>query len=448
MIMRTAFKNRSQNGMTLIWIIASFTILSALIAGIVSITSSNRMNELNLNYDNRARYLAESGLNYAASYIQNIKTGALVYMSDLNNITLTTGLQTGEQIDLTVSGPTTTNGTNYYTITSTGTVNNNSSAMTKYKTTNILSILKSYEDDRDSGKYITQNTSVITTSPSSITANAISVTDFTGGITLNPTKTNSDNTGNYFNGAIGTFNKGIRVYFKFKITSASEGDGFVFAIKNAGINSPYDCGGPRTGSHGCFMAYAGPGLSSWGYGMGIRPPKIGLEFDIYKNRGPFSCTDQDNRNDHDGGHIALVYWGAQGYITSSNYIDSSCPTLDDNVHGLPSSTTSSAPTNPDTTRETDIDNGRYHGVRIEIKRTTNSDSTGTYVIKVWYDCSATACQDVTSDYSGSASFTETISNLDATLNSYFNTFYYGYQIATGASTESLVLTYPKIEIIN
>jgi hypothetical protein len=115
---------------------------------------------------------------------------------------------------------------------------------------------------------------------------------------------------------------------------------------------------------------------------------------------------------------------------------------------LPSSTTSSAPTNPDTTRETDIDNGKYHEVRIEIKRTTNSDSTGTYVIKVWYDCYATACQDVTSDYSGSATFTETISNLDATLNSYFNTFYYGYQIATGASTESLVLTYPKIEIIN
>ncbi len=128
---------------------------------------------------------------------------------------------------------------------------------------------------------------LITTSSSSITANAISVTDFTGGITINPTKTNSDNTGNYFNGAIGTFNKGIRVYFKFKITRASEGDGFVFAIKNAGINSPYDCGGPRTGSHGCFMAYAGPGYHHGDMAWVFDRQKLVLNLILYIKQRPF-----------------------------------------------------------------------------------------------------------------------------------------------------------------
>jgi hypothetical protein len=447
-------------GLSLLWIISTIVVVSALSIGVMNLTNTSTKNELFLSFDARARYLAESGMNYAESYILSIKNGANVKMSDLSGKVLTSGLQANEQIDLTVTGPTTKNSINYYTVTSIGTVNNGSSLMAKYKVVNVLNIESSYEVNRNSGIYYTENTAAWSFSSSSATVNAINITNYTGGVSFDPVKTNSTNSGNNFNGAIGRFGKGIRAYFKFRFSNHSDADGFVFAIKNATLNSPYDCGGPRDSStsHGCYIAYAGPGLAAWGHGMGIRPPKIGLEFDIYENSGAYTCTN-DKRNDPSSDHMAFVYWGDGNTINSSNLLSSSCPTVDDNVHGEGGGDTISdpVPMNPSSGsigfKSTSINTNSDIPVRIEILRATSAVSDGSvhngmykYELKAWYNCKSSFCSDVGNSYSN-----PTISDviyLSSDMHAMFDTFYYGYQVSTGASTETTTLTYPRIEVIN
>jgi hypothetical protein len=447
-------------GLSLLWIISTILIVSALSVGVMNLTNTSTKNELFLSFDVRARYLAESGMNYAESYVLSIKNGANVKISDLNGKVLTSGLQSNEQIDLTVTGPVTTSGINYYTVTSIGTVNNNSSAMAKYKIVNVLNIASSFEDNRDRGIYYTENKAAWSFSGSTASVSALNITDYTGGVSFDPVKTNSANSGNKFTGAIGSFGKGIRAYFKFNFSNHSDADGFIFAIKNATLNSPYDCGGPRDSltSHGCYIAYAGPGLATWGHGMGIRPPKIGLEFDIYTNSGMYTCTN-DGRNDPNSDHMTFVYWGNTNTINNSNLLSSSCPTVDDNVHGVGGGDTTSdpVPMNPSSTSggfySTNIQTNKDIPIRIEILRSTSAISDGSvhngmykYIVKAWYNCTLSFCSDVSNSYSN-PTITDTM-YLNSDMHKMFDTFYYGYQVSTGSSTETTTLSYPRIEVIN
>jgi hypothetical protein len=144
--------------------------------------------------------------------------------------------------------------------------------------------------------------------------------------------------------------KGFRVYFTFRFMGVTGGvgnNGFVFAAIDGESNGTNVCG--AAGSH---LGYSGDN--------GVTPrvafPKIGIEFDMGRNRNFTESTDLDvrnpGRNDPCGvagcggtvgynTHAAFVYWGHE----SANATDGvTLPNDDDNVHGFP--TTGSLGSNP------------------------------------------------------------------------------------------------------
>lgn len=107
------------------------------------------------------------------------------------------------------------------------------------------------------------------------------------------------------------FQYGVRVFFLLKYEGT--GDGFTFAFVNGNDNDTSSTGG--SGGQGELMAYGGPGNTD---GLGLRPPKMALEFDTYYNSGLSS------RNDPRSSPIDVlqfVFWG-----------NSASDTFDDNRH--------------------------------------------------------------------------------------------------------------------
>jgi hypothetical protein len=307
-----------------------------------------------------------------------------------------------------------------------------------------------------------------------VSVNSGSVTDYTAGISFDPNLTGSPGVGGNFSGAVGQLGTGARFYFTFNVTSDSTADGFVFAIKNAALNTTSDCGGPREGtSHGDMLGYAGPGLDdpAWGSRMGIRPPKMGLEFDMFTNGAYNGSCPNDLRNDPNNGHIAYVYWGETPDITLANC--DSCPGYaeDDNVHGVGGANTAADPDpmNPASgsagfysfpSRNGGLNSlslvGGQHAVRMEVERAATPVASGAqsgmyrYDLRTWYNCtSEPSCSNVTVDYptrasSGNMVYMANTIYLTAAQHSNFDTFIYGYHTATGASTGTVSLSYPKV----
>lgn len=130
------------------------------------------------------------------------------------------------------------------------------------------------------------------------------------------------------------FRGGFRAYFVFKFADASAADGFTFLFMNAVDNDKNSVGGDS--AMGEMMAYAGDARAyittdgSYGQGtaqsgrvdrfldgkgVGLRPPKVGIEFDTYYNGCNDLCTSQALRNDtsrcdpSNTDHMAYVFWG-------------------------------------------------------------------------------------------------------------------------------------------
>ena len=126
-----------------------------------------------------------------------------------------------------------------------------------------------------------------------------------------------------------TLGNGMCAYFELKFTAGSEGDGFVWTLISGDTNTSASNGGDT--GRGELVGYGGLGSS----GRGIKPPKLGVEFDIYKNSGTASVCNVGNRADDDNGydHVAHIFWGAQ----TVSGCDAS---YDDNRHGAGSGSTS------------------------------------------------------------------------------------------------------------
>jgi|GEM_PF-780430 len=113
--------------------------------------------------------------------------------------------------------------------------------------------------------------------------------------------------------ALGTF---LRLYFSFVAVTA--GQGFTVALADAATNNiastaPYMCGS-TTNSR---LGYAG--RPTGGTSAGIKPPKIGVEFDTAVTA---------NRNDYSGDHFAFLYWGSAGDNSPTGTVSGN----DDNTH--------------------------------------------------------------------------------------------------------------------
>ena len=129
----------------------------------------------------------------------------------------------------------------------------------------------------------------------------------------------------------------LRLYFKFRINTGSTGSGpgFTLTLADAATNSvastnPIMCGAASS----TRMGYAGTPPS--GSTTGIKPPKLGLEFDTSSN---------SSRNDPSTDHFAFLYWGAAG--DNSPVVNDSGD--DDNTHYNGILGSGSEPLNPGAT---------------------------------------------------------------------------------------------------
>ena len=467
--------DRGRAGFALVWVIAAITLIAALTAAVLSITTTSTKNEMMLTFDIQARLLAESGMNYAGSKAAEILSGASNDpLTALDGMVITDGLSANQRITLSVAASAIN--PYDYVVTSVGTVNAGRLEEANYALTNVINAPTS-----GTGVYIVQSKpGTAVASPTSVAVNASSLNDYTAGVSFDPRFAGTGNqvASANFNNGIGSLNTGFRVYFTYAISAGSNADGFVFAIKNGTWNTPRNAGGPPAGSsHGSFLGYAGQGYPYWGNGLGIRPPKIGVEFDIYTNSGHSGspAVSSDGRNDPDNHHLANVFWGSTWNISNvpptNTYSTTSYYGWDDNVHnfGYANDKTDPRPFNPSSSSTDPGGSGRPGlvsinrnlmvgtaspvPVRIEIIRPTTVVSTNSsnsrynmyaYVIKTWHGCTGTGCDDISVDYTGATPTLQYTVYLTSALHTAFDSFIFGYQVSTGAATGTYYFSMPKI----
>ena len=361
-------------------------------------------------------------------------------------------------------------------------------------------------------------TSSITIVPNNMATPSVTTDPTTGTIVLGSGTGGTNNSGTVYNSGTGStsicnpctsgvcpFGIGLRAYFEFKYdtpdtsdASTTVGDGFTFSVINASNNDISIRGGvpitSTTFTLGELMGYAGPGnttatstapLANTLDGLGLKPPKMAIEFDTYPNTGAnttYGCS--GNRNDTSANHVAVMFWGTNpssstmcpsGTTAGTTYRRAS---FDDNVHGAGSAsgatTATAEPYNSAATGNGSglggyyfrdkgtstynwMEDGASHRARIEIIRTP---ATNTYRIKAWVDCelctsypcpaTSTACpaseyvyfQDVYSPYANS-SYLPKIDRtviLDSTNSSMLNNVLFGFTEGTGAATQQISLS--------
>jgi hypothetical protein len=164
------------------------------------------------------------------------------------------------------------------------------------------------------------------------------------------------------------FEKGIRVYFSFEISTLAVDSGFMFALADASTNPTTIglCGGTDK-----YLGYAATD-SSLTPGR-IAAPKIGLEFDTRRDgttNAPDSLISLTR-------HLSFVYWGTEASDT------------DDNMHKAGTSGSLTQPQNPYVTgqgiRSWNLPTGTttYH-VRLDITRNYNAATqTGSYTMTAY-----------------------------------------------------------------
>ncbi len=201
------------------------------------------------------------------------------------------------------------------------------------------------------------------------------------------------------------FGLGIRAYFQFTDTYSGprRGDGFTFTIMNGALNDITKRGGdtdPKRG--GGMLAYAGSGNTA--DGLGLRPPKLAVEFDKFSETGGTYENCNIGRNDTANNHLALVFWGdnISGVCSNGNPAVS----YDDNVHGAGAAGSTTIPQNSYNggtggyyERAGDwLNEGTQHAFRIEVTRDPTANVNGNYYynIKAWIDC--TSCNDISVPY--------------------------------------------------
>jgi len=272
------------------------------------------------------------------------------------------------------------------------------------------------------------------------------------------------------------FGQGLRAFFNFQFTtldstndSTNSADGFVFAILNASLNTlngiPNRSGGaPPQTSMGELMGYAGP--DDMADTLGLRPPKMGIEFDTYPNGPDTDLCHSGSRNDTPLGnsfrnHIALMFWGdaLTGLNCTYGRTNYSRSSFDDNRHGsgLNSSNPGTAdplsgyyqgPAKKPGGTYNWMENGVPHTFRIEIDRLTNADGTGSYTTRAWVDFDGTSCstdqathfQDVVNaftDIPPQINRTVTLSAADHLL---MDRILFGFTEATGGATQIATIT--------
>jgi hypothetical protein len=384
----------NQQGSILIVIIVSMLFTAVLAVGIYSLTSTSTYGGLMSNTNDNAYQMAKAGIRYA------IETGGAqegeFHMPDKNM--MFTLARSGNEI------------------TSTGIVNQGSifeaRRVLRYTLAGVNNpVIYDFFDKSNivgtSGAIVNDGTTITLGGSKNAIKQSYAAVWYSG-----------NNTNANCLGGTCSFNLGLRVYFEFQVP-ADDGEGFTFAIISA-INNTIDrvggfskneypdkymqCPDASSRCHettvagGELLGYAGPGntyKSDKTDGEGLRPPKMALQFDTYKQDPYKTIYLAGSRRDPIKNFVALMFWGDTNLTGSTpglNY-------LGGGKHVYPLSSF-------DDNRWPDSDkpgqDGRKNGLgivsyavndnaprscRIEITRSRNQERSGKYkyTINVWID---------------------------------------------------------------
>ncbi|MDQ7836661.1 MAG: LamG domain-containing protein [Humidesulfovibrio sp.] len=244
-----------------------------------------------------------------------------------------------------------------------------------------------------------------------------------------------------------TLGNGLCAYYEFQFTSGSTGDGFVWTIMSGETNTARSNGGDT--GRGELLGYGGLGSS----GLGILPPKFGVEFDIYTNSGTGSVCSVGNRADANSrDHVAHVFWGAQTVSGCS-------ATYDDNRHGAGTAGSTTSPMNSENGDGSGegYDGYYYRGsnswmkgggkfyYRYEMDRSTTANKDGSYCyqIRSWVKTSGdsypSGLNNCTIPYTGPPDVTSVV-NLSADMHSKLTKVFFGWTEGTGGATQLAILS--------
>jgi hypothetical protein len=400
-----------QKGSILVTLVIAMVMMAALGAGIYTMTSSSSFSELLTNNNDKAYELARSGIRYAIDLRATNLSTTTFQMPDSDH-TFTISIVNGQ-------------------ITSTGAVNPTSFLSAKRTLSYNVSwapppsnIIGTGGDMSSFANPVTGRSQGSGGSPMTVSTTNNNI-NLGGGINdgyASDWYQGSSSVGNCTDGAC-SFGSGMNVYFNFTFSedwsndSTSSADGFTFAIISAIQNTIDRTGGSPPGtSNGEFVGYSGPDNTP--DGLGLKPPKMGIEFDTYPNGAGDICS-SGSRNDHTPGagfrdHIALLYWGARHPITQAggttctvNGVSYPSDSFDDNRHGAGGS--GNDPVNSSYGDGTGgyygfpdsgprgylcssgngqtcnwLEDGSIYSARIEFVRTSlSAGSGGTYQVKAW-----------------------------------------------------------------
>ncbi len=269
-----------------------------------------------------------------------------------------------------------------------------------------------------------------------------------------------------------TMTYGLRSYFETQWNSTSHADGMVFGVISGLTNTVTSCGGdPDMGE---LMGWAGPGPNA--AVDGLRPPKIGLELDTWRNKANTPVYNADSRADtdylntdqttgnRDADHLAYVFWGSDASVSfNKNGTQITSTTYDDNRHAVDSTGSAGAGNASEPISYSDLDgngDGRYgyfhkaagtwlkdgtqYKFRYELSRLGTKNSAGEYAydIKTWVHTGtvSSAYQNVNANYTTEAPDMYRVVFLTPALHAQLAKVIVGFTEATGAATQRVALT--------
>jgi hypothetical protein len=462
-------KKSNQKGNVLLFAIVAMTAISVLGTGIYFLTTTSTFSGLEANAQNRAYQLAVAGRDYALARNES-------------NMDQYFKMANGDKFHLVIAGD---------QITSTGIVKEN----TPYEAKRIITITKSgfgsqadISFAKDIGSFSPTATAQAGFASVDQTAAQISLGQLQYSKFGSVWYGGNVAAGNCQNGKC-DFGTGLRAYFIFKLARGGSDipHGFTFAVFNGTDNSSASAGGdvgmPELLAYGGDSCTTGSGIEcdSWLVNepdRGIKPPKIGIEFDGRQNASgttgicpPIAGGNSDSREDGSRTHMANVFWGNKTTVCANR---NNSLTYDDNRHGAGAATDPVNAVSTDISDTTDYFTGigltpswtadwlynttKVYAVRIEITRASTANTNGNYyyTINTWLKpCSSENISDLTacSEYAG-LSNTKTAYDpvadpptlkrtieLGPTFHTKFSKFLFGWTAAAGsASRENLALS--------
>ena len=484
---------KNKKGSILITLIVAILITAVLGIGIYTLYSSSSYSELLSTRNDNAYQLAKAGIRFAVNTNGDILGN--FQMPDSNHI-----------FNLARNGN---------VITSTGIIN----AGTFLEARRVLQYTLSGVTDPRIPTLPTQNQTVGTAG--SIADNGTTIT--LGGSTSPGVSQsygaiwyNGNNANANCNSGACSFGYGLRAYFEFQFpNNVNSGDGFTFAIMSAlnntnnrvggfsktqypGTYTWNNCTGPNCSTSvagGELQGYAGPGNTDGSTnsvasdGLGLKPPKMAIQFDTVTNGNNTPYYLAQTRDDPacsatSGDYVALQFWGDTPSTTvilkNSAGANVTLPlsSFDDNTHGLYQtstygslstitscvSATATVTTTPAAAMTCPpvnglgavcylMEDGNTRSGRIEITRSTSPVNSGTYagyyqyLINVWVEQKSTLTalqlshiQDVLVPYTDtSTKISQTVYFNQSDHNNLANIFW-GFTQGTGDLVQQVAIT--------